>query len=82
MSQHKRGFLVAHQVDGRWQRVSHSGYLLAGVGACHPLVGDMTETAHEQICLAVAWMAGEHGITSVDLTPDVTPDVTYRVSWL
>ena len=78
MSQRKRGFLVAQSVDGRWQHVSHNGYLLAGVGACHPLVGDMTETAHDQICLAAEWMAGEHGVVSVDLTPDAT----YRVSWL
>mgnify|MGYP001597999995 FL=1 len=78
MSQHKRGFLVAQSVEGRWQHVSHSGYLLAGVGACHPLVGSMTETAHDQICQAVVWMADERGVVSVDLTPDAT----YRVSWL
>ena len=78
MSQRKRGFLVAHQVAGRWQHVSQSGYLLADVGACHPLVGAMTETAHAQICKAVEWMAGEQGVVSVDLTPDAT----YRVSWL
>ena len=38
----------------------------------------MTETAHDQICRAVAWMADERGVVSVDLTPDAT----YRVSWL
>ena len=78
MSQRKRGFLVALSVDGHWQHVSHNGYLLDGVGACHPLVGDMTEIAHDQICKAVEWMAGEHGVASVDLALDAT----YRVSWL
>ena len=78
MSQCKRGFLVAQLVDGRWQHASHTGYLLENVGACHPLVGTMTEAAHGQICQAVTWMADEQGVVSVDLTPDTT----YRVSWL
>lgn len=77
MSQ-RRGFLVGRQVEGRWQHVSHSGYLLAGVGACHPLVGDMTEVAHAQVCKAAEWMADNPGVVSVDLVPDAT----YRVSWL
>ena len=74
----KRGFLVAQQVDGHWQRVSSNGYLLEHVGACHPLVGDMTEVAHDEICKAVTWMAEDAAVVSVDLTPDAT----YRVSWL
>ena len=78
MSQTKRGFLVAQSIDGHWQHVSHSGYLLAGVGACHPLVGAMTEMAHDQICKAVSWMADDAAVVSVDLVPDAT----YRVSWL
>ena len=78
MSQTKRSFLVALDVDGRWQHVSHCGYLLAGVGACHPLVGDMTELNHAEICRAVTWMADEPGAVSVDLKADAT----YRVSWL
>ena len=78
MSTAKRGFLVALRENDTWQHVSHNGYLLAGVGACHPLVGAMTETAHDAICRAVAWMADNHGVVSVDLSPDAT----YRVSWL
>ena len=74
----KRFFLVARSVDGRWQRASHTGYLLPNVGACHPLVDDMTEADHEQICRAVCWMADETAVRSVDLTADAT----YRVSWL
>ena len=80
MSQRKRGFLVARQVDGHWQRVSDNGYWLEDVGACHPLVGNMTEAAHDQICKVVEWMAGElHGVDSAGLTIDT---VNYRVSWL
>lgn len=75
----KRGFLVARSVDTRWQLVSKSGYLLAGVGACHPVVGDMTETAHEQICRAVSWMADEPAANFVDLDVD---GQQFRVSWL
>ena len=78
MSQRKRGFLVAQQVDGHWQHVSHNGYLLVGVGACHPIVGDMTEVAHDQVCKAVEWMADNAAVVSVDLAPDAT----YRVTWL
>ena len=78
MSTTKRGFLVAKSVDERWQHVSHNGYLLAGVGACHPLIDAMTEMAHDAICRAVAWMADNDGVISVDLSPDAT----YRVSWL
>ena len=46
MASMKRGFLVGQLVDGVWQVASKTGYLLPGVGACHPLVAGMTETDH------------------------------------
>ena len=49
MASAKRGFLVGRLVDGMWQVASTTGYLLPGVGACHPLVEGMTETDHAQI---------------------------------
>ena len=76
MASAKRGFLVGRLVEGTWQVASTTGYLLPGVGACHPLVEGMTETDHAQIERAVL-MAGEHGVTVTELTTDAT----YRVSW-
>ena len=77
MASTKRGFLVGRLVDGVWQVASATGYLLPGVGACHPLVAGMTETDHEQICSAVSWMADNAGVSLVNLTADAA----YRVSW-
>jgi hypothetical protein len=74
----KRAFLVARSVDGHWQHASHTGYYFGGAGACHPLVAGMTEADHAQICRAVAWMADDAAVQSVDLTADAT----YRVSWI
>jgi hypothetical protein len=74
----KRAFLVAREVEARWQLASKSGYHFGGAGACHPLVQGMTDGDHEQICKAVCWMVDNPGVTSVDLTADAT----YRVSWL
>lgn len=77
MATTKRGFLVGRLVDGTWQVASKTGYLLPGVGACHPLVAGMTEADHAQIERAVCWMADNPGVTLVDLTADAA----YRVSW-
>ncbi len=75
----KRFFLVARaDADGRWHRVSDTGYLYGGAGACHPLVDGMTEADHDAICRAVWWMAEDAAVRSLDLTADNT----YRVSWI
>ena len=77
MASTTRGFLVGRLVEDRWQVASKTGYLLPGVGACHPLVDGMTEVDHAEICRAVGWMADTPGVTLVNLTADAA----YRVSW-
>ena len=74
----KQTFLVARRNErGAYQRVSSSGYVLDGAGACHPLAEGMSEAAHEAICRAAQWMFGESLRPS---TVDLTMDGDWRIS--
>lgn len=62
-----KNILVARKTETGHTLVSSSGIVMPGAGASHPLVGNMTEHEHSEICRAAQWLLAEPATVDVDL---------------